>query len=80
MPAPALGGTKPQLSKALPVVVPLVGFGLLLVLLGASAVSARRVLWPPVAEPLYAHRFDVAAVGIGAIALAFLSLTITVMF
>jgi hypothetical protein len=77
LPAPASG--RAQLSKALPVVGPLAGFGLLLVVLGTSA-FARRSLWPPVAEPLQTHRFDVAAVGIGAIALALLWLNITVMF
>jgi ABC-type antimicrobial peptide transport system permease subunit len=70
----------PPLSSALPVVVPLVGLGLVL-LLAASDVSARRVPWPALAERLYANRLDLAAVGFGviAIALALLWLNVTVL-
>jgi hypothetical protein len=57
----------------------LAGFGLLL-LLGASVVSFRRIRWPPLAQSLYAHRSDVAAIGFGAIALALLLLNATVFF
>jgi hypothetical protein len=56
----------------------LFGFGLLMVV-GAVGVSPGRVPWP-VAEPLSAHRGDLVAVGIGAIALALLWLNITVLF
>ena len=51
-------------------------FGALLILgallVGASAVSPRRVPWPVVADPLVAHRSDLAALGIGVIAIALL--------
>jgi hypothetical protein len=67
----------PSLSLAAPVFLPLVGLGLLL-LLGASVLSVRRIPWPAVAEPLYARRSDVAAVGFGAIALGLLLLNATV--
>ena len=63
----------------MPVVLPLAGFGLLL-LLGASVVSFRRVPWPALAEPLYARRSDLAAIGFGAIALALLLLNALVVF
>jgi hypothetical protein len=63
----------------MPVVLPLVGFGLLL-LLGASVVSVRRVPWPALAEPVYARRSDLAAIGLGAIALALLLLNALVIF
>jgi hypothetical protein len=66
-------------SVALPVAVPLVGLGLML-LLGASLVSARRVPLPGVAERVYARRRDLAAFGFGAIALALLWLNVTVLF
>jgi len=62
-----------------PVVLPLVGIGLLL-LLGASVVSVRRIPLPAQAEPLYARRLDLAAIGVGAIALALLWLNVTVVF
>jgi hypothetical protein len=65
------------LSSALPVVVPLVGLGLAL-LLGVSVASARRIPWPGVAEPLYEHRINLAAVGFGAIAIALLLLWLNV--
>jgi hypothetical protein len=54
----------------------LVGLGLLLI--GASVVSTRRVPWPALAEPLYAHRVDLAVIGVGAIAVALLCLNVTV--
>lgn len=61
---------------SLALVVPLLGLGLLLV--GASAVSARRIPWPELVGPLETHRADLAAAGIGAIALALLWLNFTV--
>jgi outer membrane biosynthesis protein TonB len=67
----------PKLSLAAPVFLPLVGLGLLLVL-GASVLSVRRIPWPPVTQPLYARRSDVAVVGFGAIALGLLLLNATV--
>jgi hypothetical protein len=79
LPTPVSAQSKPKLSTAVPLVLPLAGFGLLL-LLGASAVSFRRVQWPAFAEPLYARRSDLAAIGLGAIALALLVLNATVIF
>jgi hypothetical protein len=69
----------PSLSTALPVVVPLVGLGLVLLLV-PSALSARRLPLPARAEALYARRVDLAAIGFGAIALALLWLNVTVVF
>ena len=54
--------------------VPLFVLGFLLV--GASAIPPGRVPWPAVAEPLYLHRFDLAAIGIGTVAIALLCLNI----
>jgi hypothetical protein len=73
-PAPAATHAKPPLSRAAPVVLPLVGLGLLL-LLGASLASARRVPWP---KSLHTHRRDLAAVGFGAIAVALFWLNVTI--
>jgi hypothetical protein len=72
---------QPSFSSALPVVVPLIGLGLLL-LAGASALSARRIPLPARAEALYARRVDLAAFGFGAIAIALvlLWLNVTVVF
>jgi hypothetical protein len=78
-PAPAFTRRDPSLSRALPVFVPLIGLGLLL-LAGASALSARRIPLPARAKPLYARRVDLAAFGFGAIALALLWLNLTVVF
>lgn len=77
--APASARRDPSLSMALPVAVPLVGLGLLL-LLGASALSAGRIPLPARAEVLYARRVDLAAFGFGALALALLWLNLTVIF
>ena len=76
---PVLARSEPQLSFAVPVFLPLFGFGVLL-LLGASVVSVRRIPWPAVAQPLYARRSDVAAIGFGAIALGLLWLNAAVFF
>jgi hypothetical protein len=62
----------PRSSAALPVDMPLIALGLML-LLGASLVAARPVSSPGVAE-------RVAAFGFGAIALALLWLNVTVFF
>lgn len=70
--------SKTPLSSAAPLVLPLVGLGLLL-LAGAFAVSTRRVPWPELAEPLYAHRVDLAVIGVGAIAVALVCLNVTVL-
>lgn len=64
---------------AIPAILPLLGLGVFL-LLGASVASTRRVPWPEVAEPLYAHRHNLATVGCGAIALALLWLNAAVLF
>jgi hypothetical protein len=50
-----------------------------LLLLGVSAVPPQRVPWAAVAEPLFLHRSDLMAFGIGAVALAFLCLNIAVL-
>jgi hypothetical protein len=71
--------SKPELSLALPLFLPLAGFGLLL-LLGASVASFRQIPLPAVAQPLYARRSDIAAIGFGAIALALLLLNAAVFF
>jgi hypothetical protein len=60
-------------------VLPLFVLGLML-LLSASVVSIRRLPRPAVAEALYARRLDLAAIGVGAIALALLWLNVTVVF
>lgn len=78
-PTPVLARSDPSLSSAAPVVLPLFVLGLLL-LLGASVVSVRRLPRPALAESLYARRLDVAAIGVGAIALALLWLNVTVVF
>jgi hypothetical protein len=79
-PPPVFPRRDPPLSAAaLPVAVPLVGLGLIL-LLAASLVSARRLPWPAVADRVYARRLDLAAFGFGAIALALLWLNVTVLF
>ncbi|HEU6445064.1 MAG TPA: hypothetical protein VFL61_08415 [Gaiellaceae bacterium] len=48
-------------------------------MLGASAVPPRHVPWPVLAEPLFVHRSNLAALGIGTVALAFLCLNIAVL-
>jgi hypothetical protein len=77
-PAPRMGHSEASFSSTVPVVLALFVLGL--ALLGASAVEARRIPWPALAEPLSAHRVDVAAVGLGAIAFAVLWLNVAVVF
>jgi hypothetical protein len=77
-PTLAFARSETPLSRAVPIVLPLVGLGLLL-LIGAFAVSTRRVAWPALAEPLYAHRVDLVVIGIGAIAVALVCLNVTVL-
>ncbi|HEV2713189.1 MAG TPA: hypothetical protein VGU26_08840 [Gaiellaceae bacterium] len=48
-------------------------------MLGASAVPPSRVPWPVVAEPLFFHRFDLALLGIGTIAIGLFCLNIAVL-
>jgi hypothetical protein len=87
---PAAGETKTALRRAASpvpqrsepeaaplIVVPLFMLGLLL--LGASAVPPRRVRWTAIAHPLNLHRSDLAAIGLGTIALALLWLNIAVL-
>lgn len=64
-------------SGALLVFVPLFALGLLL--LAASAFSPALVQWQVSTEPLYRRRADLAAIGIGTIALALLCLNIAVL-
>jgi hypothetical protein len=71
--------SEPSLPIAIPAILPLLGLGLFL-LLGASVASARWVPWPEVAEPLYAHRQNIALAGCGAIAIALLWLNAAVLF
>jgi hypothetical protein len=73
-PAPELSDTDSPVSGPLLAFVPLFAFGLLLV--GASTVSPSRVPWPVISETLYLHRADLAAIGIGTIALALLCLAV----
>jgi hypothetical protein len=50
-----------------------------LLMLGVSAVPPRRVPWPVLAGPLFVHRSNLAAFGIGTIVLALLCLNIAVL-
>lgn len=50
-----------------------------LLLLGVSAVPPRRVPWPVLAGPLFVHRGNLVAIGIGTFALALLCLNIAVL-
>jgi hypothetical protein len=77
-PAPFVALSESSRPMTSPAILPLLGLGLLL-LLGASVASARWVPWPELAEPLYAHRRDLATVGVGVIALAFLWLNAAVL-
>lgn len=77
-PTLAFAGSETPLSRAVPIVLPLLALGLLL-LVGAFAVSTRRVPWPELAEPLYAHRVDLVVIGVGAIAVALVCLNVTVL-
>jgi hypothetical protein len=49
-------------------------------MLGASAVPPRRVPWPVLAGPLFVHRWNLAAFGLGTIMLSLLCLNIAVVF
>jgi hypothetical protein len=48
-------------------------------MLGLSAVPPRRIPWPVLAGPLFVHRGDLVAIGIGTVALALLCLNIAVL-
>ena len=76
-PSPELAQTGSAVSGVLLAFVPLFALGLLL--LGASTISPSRVPWPVIAEPLYLHRANLAAIGIGTLALALLCLNIAVL-
>jgi hypothetical protein len=69
--------TSPSVSGAVVVLVPLFVLGL--ILLGAASVPPARLPWPVVSEPLYVHRSNLAAIGVGTIALALLCLNIAVL-
>jgi hypothetical protein len=58
-------------SGALLIAASLLALGLLA--LGVAAVSPSRVPWPAIAQPLYAHRSDLAAIGFGLITAAVLA-------
>ena len=81
--APVLSKSQGVAKPAIPKVFLLMCLGIVLLgiglLLGASLASARGVPWPEFAEPLHAHRRDLATVGIGAIAVAFLFLNAAVL-
>ena len=77
-PLPVLSQSQPSTDTAIPIVLLLLSLGIVL-LLGASVASSRRVPWPELAEPLYAHRRDLATFGAGAIALAFLWLNAAIL-
>jgi hypothetical protein len=49
-----------------------------LLLIGASAVPPARVPWPVLARPLFIHRSNLAAIGMGTIAVALICLNIAV--
>jgi len=66
-----------QIGGTLLAFVPLLVLGLLLV--GITALPPARIPWPVIAEPLYLHRPNLAAIGFGAIALAFLVLNAAVL-
>jgi hypothetical protein len=50
-----------------------------LLLIGVSVVPPARVPWPVVARPLYEHRSNLAAIGIGTIAIVLICLNIAVL-
>jgi hypothetical protein len=81
--APVLSRSQSPSKPAIPKVLLLLCLGIVLLgivlLLGAWVASARREPWPEFAEPLHAHRRDLATVGIGAIAVAFLCLNAAVL-
>jgi hypothetical protein len=68
---------QPTGSGAVFVVAALCALGLLM--LGLSAVPPRRVPWPVLAGPLFVHRGNLVAIGVGTIALALLCLNIAVL-
>lgn len=75
-----LGRSEPSRFGSIPEgFVPLLGFGVLL-LLGAAVLTPRRVPVPKIAMPLYVHRPELVAAGAGVIALALLWLNIAVLF
>jgi hypothetical protein len=80
---PVLSKTQGSAKPAIPKVFLLMCLGIvllgILLLLGALVASARREPWPEFAEPLHAHSRDLATVGIGAIAVAFLCLNAAVL-
>jgi hypothetical protein len=62
---------------ALVVFVPLFAVGVLL--LGVAAVPPARIRWNAVSMPLYYHRSNLAAIGIGTIVLALLLINAAVL-
>ena len=74
-PATELGsGEQPTSSNAVVAFAAFAAFGLLM--LALSAVPPRRVPWPVLAGPLFVHRGNLAAVGVGTIMVALLCLNI----
>jgi hypothetical protein len=80
---PAISGTRPTAepqptgSGVVFVFAGLCAFGGLM--LGLSAVPPRRIPWPVLAGPLFVHRGNLVAIGIGTITLALLCLNIAVL-
>ena len=72
-----LSDSESPASGALIVFGGMIGMGLLL--LGAAAVSPARVPWPVVSEPLYLYRSNLAAIGLGTVALGLLLINAAVL-
>jgi hypothetical protein len=70
--------SEPGESGVVVLIAALSALGLLM--LGAAAVPPARVPWPELARPLYVHRSNLTAFGIGTIMLALLFLNIAVLF
>lgn len=77
-PTPRLSKTETPVSSGLIVFVTLFALGGLL-LLGASAVPPSRIPWQVISEPLYVHRSNLAAIGVGTIAIALTCLNFAVL-
>jgi hypothetical protein len=76
-PPPVIEKQEIALSRPLALATPLLGLGLLI--LGVSALAGRQALRSSRPQALYAHRSDLAAIGVGVIALALLVVNIAVL-
>jgi hypothetical protein len=77
-PTPRFSKTETPVSSGLIVFLTLFALGGLL-LLGASAVPPSRIPWQVISEPLYVHRSNLAAIGLGTIAIALACLNFAVL-